>query len=119
MFMANHVRIRFRKQLFQFRVCKKRAIATKFRPIHLSAIFYVFNNGIKKHKHKNLLVMARARPKAETNSQYYRVKHLVHYIDLTPFIRNNTHDYVGRGLEMNGEKLAVKHTLQKLAHTAD
>lgn len=36
--------------------------------------------------------MARVRPKAETNFQYYRVKHLVHYINLTPFIRNNTHD---------------------------
>jgi len=35
--------------------------------------------------------MARVHPKAETNFQYYRVKHLVHYIDLTPFIRNNTH----------------------------
>lgn len=35
--------------------------------------------------------MARARPKAETNFQYCRVKHLVHYINLTPFIRNNTH----------------------------
>lgn len=58
--------------------------------------------------------MARVHLKAETNFQHYRVKHLVHYIHLTPFIRNNTH--IGRGLKMNGEKLAVKHTL-KLAHT--
>lgn len=34
--------------------------------------------------------MACVRPKAETNSQYYRLKHLVHYINLTPFIGNNT-----------------------------
>lgn len=38
--------------------------------------------------------MARVRPKAETNFQYYRTKHLVHYMDLTPFIRNNTHNNI-------------------------
>jgi len=59
--------------------------------------------------------MARVRPKAETNFQYYRIKHLVHYMNLTPFIRNNTHDniiiyiYISRGLKMNGEIFAVKH----------
>lgn len=65
--------------------------------------------------------MARVRPKAETNFQHYRVKHLVQYnIHLTPFIRNNnTHtSYRGRGLNVNGEKLAVKHTLKLyIAHT--
>jgi len=61
--------------------------------------------------------MARVRPKAETNFQYYRIKHLVHYMNLTPFIRNNTHDniiiYISRGLKMNGEIFAVKHTHAK------
>jgi len=68
--------------------------------------------------------MARVRPKAETNFRYYRVKHLVHYMNLTPFIRNNTHNNIIiyctiRGLKMNGEIFAVKHThctLLKLAH---
>jgi len=38
--------------------------------------------------------MARVRPKAETNFRYYRVKHLVHYMNLTPFIKNNTHNNI-------------------------
>jgi len=57
--------------------------------------------------------MARVRPKAETNFQYYRVKHLVHYMNLTPFIRNNTHNNIiiyNQRAEMNGEIFAVKHT---------
>lgn len=64
--------------------------------------------------------MARVRAKAETNFRHNRAKHLVHYIDLTPFIRNNTITHIDvrdtAGVEMNGEKLAVKHTLGP-AHT--
>lgn len=78
--------------------------------------------------------MARVRPKAETNFQYYRVKHLVHYItNLTPFIKNNTvHTkyintiihYIGLYIRTSAvcgkrvvcghkwKKLAVKHTIK-------
>lgn len=53
--------------------------------------------------------MARVRPKAETNFRHYRVKHLVRYINLTPFIRNNTHDIQEQRAGNEWRKLAVKH----------